>query len=134
MILVLILPPQAGILSNTASINSGAADTNATNNSHTVTNTVLNDLSVTKTLSTTGLLGQNSLYTYTLASSMVMGDAGGTITLTDTFPTGANIVSAPTGGGWTCDNQSGFPLVGPRTITCTRATATAAVKLKFALV
>jgi uncharacterized repeat protein (TIGR01451 family) len=117
------IPTATGIISNTASINSGAVDTNATNDSNTVTNTVLNDLSVTKTVNTSGLLGQNSPYTYTLASSMVMGDAGGTITLTDTFPAGANITSAPTGTGWTCDNQSGFPLAGPRTITCTRASA-----------
>ncbi|MCP5173930.1 MAG: DUF11 domain-containing protein [Moraxellaceae bacterium] len=117
------IPTNTGIVSNTASINSGASDTNAANNSATITNTVLNDLSVTKTVNTVGLLGQGSTYTYTLSSSVVMGDAGGTITLTDTFPAGANLTSAPTGAGWTCNNQSGFPLAGPRTITCTRASA-----------
>ncbi|MDO8417891.1 MAG: CARDB domain-containing protein [Agitococcus sp.] len=133
-------PTATGIISNTASINSGATDTNATNDSNTVTNTVLNDLSVTKTLSTTGLLGQNSNYTYTLASSIVMGDSGGVITLTDVVPTGArfnsitgatyNIATGYTVGAWTCviNGLPGltFPVIGNgvNQVTCTRASAT----------
>lgn len=117
-------PTATGILSNTASVASGAADTNGGNDSSTVTNTVLNDLAVAKTVNTSGLLGQGSTYTYTLSGSLVMGDSGGAITLTDSLPAGVNLTTAPTGTGWTCTPSSGFPLAGPQTISCTRPSAT----------
>lgn len=133
------IPTTTGIISNTATINSGATDTNSANNNSTVSNTVLNDLSVTKTVSTSGLLGQNSNYTYTLASSIVMGDSGGTITINDVVPTGArfnsisgatyNVATGYTVNGWTCLINGlpvlTFPVIGDgiNQVSCSRASA-----------
>lgn len=116
-------PTATGTINNIATIAAGVTDNNPSNNtSNTVNNTVINDASLTKTVSQTGNIGQNNTYTYTLSPSLVMGTTG-TITVTDTFPSGASLMSAPTGTGWTCNHQSGFPLAGPLTITCTKPSA-----------
>ena len=118
-------PTATGSLTNTATINSGATDTTPLNNTSSVTNTVINDLQVTKTVNAVpaGFLGTGKNYTYTLTPLLNMGTAGGTITLTDSFPAGATLTGISAAVGWTCTPSSGFPLVGPQAISCTRATA-----------
>ncbi|MBH1970790.1 MAG: DUF11 domain-containing protein [Moraxellaceae bacterium] len=115
-------PTTTGSISNTASINPGVTDTTPANNTSTaVTSTIVNDVSITKAVSQAGNIGNSQTYTYTLQPSLVMGTTGATITVTDSFPAGANLLSTPTGTGWTCTPNSGFPLVGPQAISCTRA-------------
>lgn len=115
-------PTATGALNNAASINPGATDPVPGNNtSSTVSNTVINDAAITKTVSQAGNLGQNQAYTYTLAPVLNMGTTAGTITVTDNLPAGVTLTSAPTGALWSCTPNSGFPLAGPVAISCTRA-------------
>jgi uncharacterized repeat protein (TIGR01451 family) len=139
------VPTTTGIISNTAIINSGATDTNSANDNSTVSNTVLNDLQVVKTVNQSGLLGIGSTYRYTLTPSLVMGDSGGVITLEDFVPTGVSFTSIQGAtfnagsnnysiNGWTCvvtnpptnHLEGAVDAIGNGTnkITCTRPTAT----------
>jgi MSHA biogenesis protein MshQ len=75
------------------------------------------DLAITKTLNNALVMGQNATYTLSVSN---LGPAAepGSITVTDTLPTGQTFVSA-TGTGWSC-SASG------QIITCTRTGALAA--------
>ncbi|HEX8352841.1 MAG TPA: DUF11 domain-containing protein, partial [Pyrinomonadaceae bacterium] len=70
------------------------------------------DLSVTKTTSSTFVVGSNASYTITAANAGPH-SASGPITVRDVLPAGLTYVSAA-GTGWTCSNAGG-------TVTCTRA-------------
>jgi len=107
----------SGSIANTATANLDATwvtESSAANNSATDTDTVVAaaDLSITKTTSSTFTVGSNASYTLTVVNGGPQ-SAAGTITVTDTLPTGLTYVSA-TGTGWACSNSSG-------TVTCTRA-------------
>jgi uncharacterized repeat protein (TIGR01451 family) len=107
----------SGTIANTATASLDAnwlTESSAANNSATDTDTVVAaaDLSITKTTSSTFIVGSNASYTLTVVNGGPQ-SAAGTITVTDILPTGLSYVSA-TGTGWTCSNSSG-------TVTCTRA-------------
>ncbi|MCB1660304.1 MAG: hypothetical protein KDI39_18935, partial [Pseudomonadales bacterium] len=117
-------PTATGGLSNQATISAGVTDIdNSNNTSNTVSNSVINDVGISKAVSQTGNIGQNNTYTYTLSPFLTMGTTGATITVTDNIAAGVTLASAPTGVGWTCTPNSGFPIAGPVAISCTRAAA-----------
>jgi uncharacterized repeat protein (TIGR01451 family) len=103
----------AGGLTNTATVSS-SNDPNASNDiatDPTVISTVSTpDLAISKSHSGNFTLGTNGVYTLTVTN---VGSASttGTITVTDTLPTGLNYISAA-GSGWTCNAVS-------KTVTCT---------------
>jgi uncharacterized repeat protein (TIGR01451 family) len=79
------------------------------------TNILAPDLSITKTHSGSFTVGVNGTYTITVTNAPGSLPTGGTITVTDTLPTGLGYVSA-TGTGWACGFASG-------TVTCTTASS-----------
>src|SRR5207237_6976928 len=113
--------PQSGTFTNTASVvtPAGIVDPNdpnrtgAGNNSASVSTTVVSpDLRVTKSHAGNFTVGVNGVYTITVDNALGGAPTSGTITVTDTLPTGLGFVSA-TGTGWTCS------AIG-QTATCTR--------------
>ncbi|HJQ34764.1 MAG TPA: hypothetical protein VJ866_21625 [Pyrinomonadaceae bacterium] len=70
------------------------------------------DLSISKTSSSTFVVGSNAVYTISVTNNGPH-SASGPITVKDTLPAGLSYVSA-TGTGWTCSNASGV-------VTCTSA-------------
>jgi uncharacterized repeat protein (TIGR01451 family) len=106
----------SGTIANTATVAlpSWLTDAMPANNSATDTDNVVvaADLSITKAASGTFAVGYNASYTLTAKNSGPQ-SATGTITVSDTLPSGLTYVSA-TGTGWVCSNSSG-------TVTCTRA-------------
>ena len=75
----------------------------------------LPDLSVTKTAVGSFVRGSSASYTLTV-SNVGSAPTSGTITVTDTLPTGLSYTAA-TGTGWTCSFNT-----ATRTVTCTRTT------------
>jgi uncharacterized repeat protein (TIGR01451 family) len=109
----------AATVTNTATV-SGGGDTNAANNTASDPTTVsagAADLTITKTHSGNATQGQrNFVYTIT-ASNVGIGPTTGTVTVTDTLPTGLT-ATAVSGAGWSC-TVSAAP-------NCTRADPLAA--------
>ncbi|HEX8456487.1 MAG TPA: hypothetical protein VF656_04120 [Pyrinomonadaceae bacterium] len=114
-----------GTLSNTAQVLTPAtgvtdpndpARTGANNNSATDTTTInlAPDLRITKTHTGNFTVGAGGTYTLT-ASNAGTGASSGTITVTDTLPTGLTVASVPTGTGWNCSAT----VVGSSAATCT---------------
>ena len=106
----------AALITNTASV-TGGGETNTSNNSGTVvvavTQTGPPDLTITNTAIGTGFQ-QGGTVTYELTINNIgNGPTTGTITMTETMPTGITATSA-SGTGWTCT-------IGP-VVSCTRTT------------
>ncbi|HEV2799849.1 MAG TPA: hypothetical protein VGW12_05095 [Pyrinomonadaceae bacterium] len=117
-----------GTLNNTAQVltpATGVTDPNdptrtgANNNTATDTTTInlAPDLRISKTHTGNFTVGVNGTYTLT-ASNAGTGATSGTITVTDTLPTGLTVASVPTGTGWDCSAT----VVGSSTATCTSTT------------
>jgi uncharacterized repeat protein (TIGR01451 family) len=106
----------SGTIANTATatLPSWITDATPANNSATDTDNVVAaaDLSMTKAASGAFAVGYNASYTLTAHNNGPQ-SATGTITVSDTLPSGLSYVSAA-GTGWSCLNSSG-------TVTCTRA-------------
>lgn len=81
-----------------------------------VTNTAVSDLAITKTHSGDFGVNKNGAYTIGVTNNGPSATSG-TITVTDTMPTGVTFVSA-TGTGWTCSFSA-------PTVTCTRSSVLA---------
>lgn len=126
-----------GTLTNTATVAppSGTTDPNSANNTSTDTDTLTPsaNLSLTKTHSGNFTAGLNGTYTLTVANSGP--SAAGTLTVTDTLPTGLSFVSG-VGLGWscsasgqtvTCTNSGGLAVGANSTITLTVGVSGAAV-------
>jgi uncharacterized repeat protein (TIGR01451 family)/fimbrial isopeptide formation D2 family protein len=98
---------------NTATVSTSTPEQDPDNNTSTdhVDVQTLADLGIVKTLAGQLVVGQQAHYTLTVHDAGPT-EATGTVTVTDTLPTGLTFVSA-TGQGWSCQNTSGL-------ITCTR--------------
>jgi len=112
-------------VTNTATV-ATTNDSNAANDSSSNPTTVLNpDLSILKSHTGSFVAGTNGNYTLTVTNVGTTA-TGGTITVTDTLPTGLTFVSG-TGTGWTCGAAG-------QAVTCTNPgplapTASSAVTL-----
>ncbi|MEU0598922.1 hypothetical protein ABZ484_11790 [Streptomyces sp. NPDC006393] len=72
-------------------------------------------LSISKTHSGTFTQGSTGTYALTVSNASAAGTTNGTVTVTDSLPTGVTYDSASSGGsGWTCGESAG-------TVTCTRS-------------
>ena len=103
-------------LTNTAVVSSPTTDPVPSNNTSTdnAGTTQSADLQVVKTLTSSLVAGQDA--TYSLAvSDNGPSDAAGTVTLSDTLPTGESYQSA-TGAGWSCGSSGAL-------VTCTHSGA-----------
>lgn len=114
-----------GAISNTATISAPESDPVPGNNSATVGITGSNDanLQMTKTASLNPVV-PNQAFSYALVVrnlGPVALTATNTVTVTDTLPAGLTLTAIPSGTGWTCTPNAGFPLAGPVAISCTRA-------------
>lgn len=86
------------------------------------------DLSLTKGASLNPVLvGQGFNYSLTVRNNGPLGvPSAQSITVTEMVPANVRITGTPTGTGWACVSSSGsFPVDGPATLTCTRATGLA---------
>jgi uncharacterized repeat protein (TIGR01451 family) len=101
----------AGATSATAIYSTGGDLVILTTQVMSVTNTPVADLAIAKTHSGDFYVGANGIYTLSVRNNGP-NNATGTITVTDTLPTGLTYVSA-SGAGWTCG------AVG-QTVTCAR--------------
>jgi uncharacterized repeat protein (TIGR01451 family) len=100
---------------NAVAVSGGGSAAANTTDSTVITNTTAPVLSITKTH--TGSFNQaqqNAIYTVTVSNGANAGPTTGTVTVSDTVPSGLNFISA-TGTGWTCVANN-----------CTRADALAA--------
>ena len=106
-------------LVNTVTV-SGGGETNTSNDTATDSTIVnpLPDLTITKTHNIVFYLGQPDAYYTITVNNIAGGNATGTITVTDTLPTGMTFVSG-TGTGWSCGAAG-------QVVTCTSSTAIAA--------
>ena len=105
-------------VTNTATVAGTTFDHVTTNDSSTVTTTVLlpTDLTISKSHSGNFTQGQNGTYTVTVTNSGGVASSG-TVTVTDTLPSGLTPGTA-TGTGWSCSTSG-------QTVTCTRSDALA---------
>lgn len=116
-------------ITNTASV-SGGSESNTGNNSASDPTTVLSpDLTIAKSHTGNFTRGSTGTYTITVSNSGTAATSG-TITVTDTLPTGLSVnggaVGSVTAGGtnaanWICNSNSATPQV----ITCTSTTSIA---------
>jgi uncharacterized repeat protein (TIGR01451 family) len=114
---VSVAPNSALSLTNTATV-SGGGQTNTSNDSSSNPTTVNGVADVTIAKTHTGNFTRGSTGSYTLTVSNAGGAAtSGTVTVTDTLPTGLSYVVA-TGTGWTCGAAG-------QVVTCTRSDALA---------
>jgi uncharacterized repeat protein (TIGR01451 family) len=109
-------------LTNTASV-SGGGQTNTANDTASDPTTIngVTDLRIAKTHTGNFTVGVNGTYTLT-ASNAGSAATSGTITVTDTLPTGLTVASTPTGTGWNCSTT----VIGSSAMTCTSSTVIAA--------
>jgi uncharacterized repeat protein (TIGR01451 family)/fimbrial isopeptide formation D2 family protein len=121
----------AGPLSNVATIAvpNGATDPTPANNTSATINTTVNvpDLTLAKADGGNFTVGSSGTYTLTVTNSGTAPTVG-TITVTDTLPTGVTVNGGAAGGiteggtngaNWTCNSNAATPQV----ITCTSTTA-----------
>jgi uncharacterized repeat protein (TIGR01451 family) len=106
-------PPQAALLSNTASVSSATADPDPSDNTATASTTVTAsaDLAIAKSGPATVVAGSDVVYTLTVSNAGPSDAAS--VSVTDTLPAGVAFDSA-SGPGWSCSN------VGDVSVTCTR--------------
>ncbi|HKV06117.1 MAG TPA: C25 family cysteine peptidase [Candidatus Acidoferrales bacterium] len=119
------------VITDTASISSSTTDPNPSNNFATVTVVVATagqaDLAVTKSGTPNPVLAGNNI-TYTLTATNNGPAAASTVTMTDTLPANATVVSITTPAGWTCPAPSGG------TQTCTNPSVAANTTATFTLI
>jgi uncharacterized repeat protein (TIGR01451 family) len=113
-----------GTLSNTATIAIPETDPVPGNNTASINVNASNDadLSMSKSASLNPVV-PNVPFNYSLTvrnNGPLAVAATNTITATDTLPAGITLTGTPTGSGWTCTPNSGFPLAGPVAVSCTR--------------
>jgi uncharacterized repeat protein (TIGR01451 family) len=107
-----------GSLANTTSgVSSNESATGAVSNTATLTVSSI-DLQVKKSHSGTFTVGSTGTYTITVNNAGT-GPTSGTITVTDTLPTGLTYLSTSGGTGWTCGATG-------QVVTCTSTTSIAA--------
>ncbi len=118
-----------GSISNTAVVAIPETDPVPANNSATAVITGSNsaDLQVTKTATLNPVVpNQDYNYTITVRNLGPVGvPASNTITVSDTLDAATILRAAPTGTGWACTPNAGFPIAGPVLVTCTRSAALA---------
>lgn len=102
----------AGNASAQAIYSSGADMVILANQTMSIPNVEVADLAITKSHSGNFLVGTNGFYTLNVTNNGP-NSTSGTITVTDTLPTGLTYVSA-TGTGWSCSAAG-------QTVTCTRS-------------
>lgn len=112
-----------GVQTNTSVISIPEVDPIPANNTSSVNITGSNDadLRMTKTASVNPVVpGQPFNYLLTVRNLGPLPVAAGqTITVTDTLPATIELTATPTGTGWTCLPNAGFPIAGA-VVTCTR--------------
>ena len=111
---VVTAPPQAGSLTNTASVSSTTADPVPGNNTSSVSTTVTAsaDMSIVKAGPPTVTASGAVTYSLTIANNGPSDAVN--VSVTDTLPAGVTFVSV-SGAGWICSNT------GNVSATCTRA-------------
>jgi uncharacterized repeat protein (TIGR01451 family) len=113
-----------GVHANTAVISIPEVDPIPANNTSSVNITGSNDgdLRMTKTASLNPVVpGQAFNYSLTVRNLGPLAIlAGQTITVTDALPATIELTATPTGTGWACLPNAGFPLAGA-VVTCTRS-------------
>lgn len=113
-----------GVLSNPVTIAIPETDPNPANNAASVNVSSSNDadLRMTKTASINPVVpGQPYTYSLTVRNLGPLAVlAGQTITVTDTLPAGVSLTATPTGSGWTCTPNAGFP-IDAASVSCTRS-------------
>ncbi|WP_242046120.1 MULTISPECIES: beta strand repeat-containing protein [Calothrix] len=105
-------------LSNTASVSGGGDTVNVSNNSEGDTVYFGADITISKTHSGTFNSGQSGTYNLTVSNAGGAASSG-TVTVTDTLPSGFTATAA-SGTGWTCSPSTGAA------ISCTRSDSLAA--------
>ena len=110
--IVVTAPPDAGTIVASSSVSSATADATTANNSASTTSHVFAraDLSVTQSGAPAAICTGQPI-TYTLQVSNAGPSTASDVSVTDTLPAGAALVSA-SGTGWSCS--------GTTTVTCTR--------------
>jgi uncharacterized repeat protein (TIGR01451 family) len=117
-ITVQVTSDTAGTLTNiTGGVSSNEAPTGAGSNASILV-VVAPDLRLTKSHSGNFTVGGTHRYTLLVDNLLGSGATGGTVTVTDTLPTGLSFVAA-SGSGWSCGAAG-------QTVTCTRGSAIAA--------
>jgi uncharacterized repeat protein (TIGR01451 family) len=105
-----------GTAVNTATV-SGGGDVNTLNDTANDPTKIIPpppDLSITKTHSGNFNQGQSGVsYTLTVSNASGAGSTAGTVTVSDTLPTGLTVSSVSTAGGWSC-------IFNSTTATCSR--------------
>jgi uncharacterized repeat protein (TIGR01451 family) len=106
-------PAEGTTLANSASVSSQTSDPNMTNNTSATVQTAVvprADLSITKTGPASA--NASNTITYTLSVSNAGPSTASAVSVSDTLPAGATLLSA-SGSGWSCSGAS--------TVTCTLA-------------
>lgn len=76
------------------------------------------DLSITQDASGDFERGGTGVFTLSVTNDLGTSNTSGTVTVTDTLPSGVTLSATPTGSGWTCTGAA-----GDSTFTCTRSDA-----------
>jgi uncharacterized repeat protein (TIGR01451 family) len=106
--------PASGVIPATSAITTTSADPDTANNNSSDNTYVGPDLTVTKTDNGPFTKGATGTYTITVSNIGSLPSTG-TITITDTLPTGLTYSSYNGGGVWTCSSA-------PPQVTCTSTT------------
>jgi uncharacterized protein (TIGR03437 family) len=114
LITVNVAPGAPSSITNTATVSGGGDVSQANNSASDTVGISYPDLSITKSHTGTFAAGESGAYTIAVANAGAAGPTNGSVTVTDTLPTGLTATGA-SGNGWTCS-------VGP-TVTCTRSDA-----------
>jgi uncharacterized repeat protein (TIGR01451 family) len=124
VITIIATAAAAGTLSNSTTITIPETDPVPGNNTASINVSSSNDadLSMSKAASLNPVVPNVPFnYTLTVRNNGPLAVAPtNTITATDTLPAGITLTATPSGAGWTCTPNSGFPLPGPVTLSCTR--------------
>lgn len=115
--------PSAGVWTNTATAGSSTSDPNTSNNVNSTqvgTTTQAANLSLTATPSSSNV-NAGQAYSYALQVSNQGPDAAdGSQRIIFTVPNGASVTAVPSGSGWSCSPNSGYPIGSGTSVTCTR--------------
>ena len=130
--ITVLAPPEAGVITNTATLTSTATDLYPLNNTAWVTTTVtpLADLSISKT-DTPDPVWPGQRITYTIVVSNSGPSAAANVVLTDGTPANTTFQSIASPAGWNCTTPS---VGGTGNIICTRASLTVGAPATFVVV
>src|SRR5690349_20046143 len=121
-----VILPTPGVWTNTVTATSAVADPNSSNNVAVAESTTAqnaSDMRLTDVDAPDPVTAGGD-YSYTLTATNLGPTAAASQTIQFTVPTGACITSVPTGTGWACVPNTGYPLCSG-TITCTRSASLA---------